>query len=96
VAPTVIALGALAGEKPQASALLLPAAMAYTTPAVMEFSTALLSAVEKPPPRLMLAAAGRCLLAVTQSMPAITPVVVPEPWQFNTRTATSCTFFATP
>src|SRR5262245_39345086 len=33
---------------------------------------------------------------VTQSIPAITWDVVPEPWQFSTRTATMLTFLATP
>jgi hypothetical protein len=100
VAPTVIAVGALAGEKVQASALLFPAAIAYTTPAATEFVTAWLSVVERLPPRLMLAADGTDLFAffcaVTQSMPAMTPAVLPEPEQSSTRTATSVTFFATP
>src|SRR5437870_4210637 len=100
VAPTVIALGSLAGEVPQASALLFPAAIAYTTPAATEFATAAFKVDERPPPRLMLAALGMALFAffcpVTQSMPAMTPDVVPEPEQSSTRTATSFTFFATP
>ena len=40
VEPTVIALTVAAGENEQASALLFPAAIAYVTPAEMEFSTA--------------------------------------------------------
>ena len=54
------------------------------------------SAVEAPPPRLMLATAFAAWLAVTQLMPAITPEVEPEPLQLSTRTATSETPFATP
>jgi hypothetical protein len=48
------------------------------------------------PPRLMLATAGFLALAVTQSTPAITPAVVPEPLQSRTRTAYRLTFLATP
>lgn len=59
VAPTVIASGARAGEKPQASALSLPAAtttvMFWT---VYRFATALSIEVLPPPPRLMLTTAG--------------------------------------
>ena len=51
---------------------------------------------EKLPPRLMLATAGFTAFAPTQSMPAITPDVVPLPLQFRTRTPTSVTDFATP
>src|SRR3977135_1554757 len=96
VAPTVMALAALAGEKVQASAVLLPAAMAYTTPAALELSTAWLSAVDSPPPRLMFAADGTdgvaFFCAVTQSMPAITPEGVPRPEQSGSGTATRCHF----
>jgi hypothetical protein len=58
-----------------------------------------LSIVESiPPPRLMLATAGApaACCAVTQSMPAVTPAVVPEPLQFSTFTATRRTPFARP
>src|SRR6266508_4322951 len=96
VAPTVIAAGTRAGLKLQALALLLPAAMAYVTPELIELATALSNVVSMPPPRLMLATAGVTLLAVTQSMPAATCAVVPLPLQFRTRTATSCTPLATP
>src|SRR5438552_17594389 len=58
VAPTVRAVLTLAGEDPQASALLFPAAMAYTTPEAIEFATAWSSAEEALPPRLILATAG--------------------------------------
>ena len=63
---------------------------------LVELVTAAFSVLEKLPPKLMLAAAGRTLFAVTQSIPAITPAVLPEPVQPSTRTATSFTFFATP
>src|SRR5436309_2801433 len=54
----------------------------------MEFSTALLRAWSKPPPRLMLADAGwpARWSPVTQSAPAITLSVVPLPAQSGTRT----------
>src|SRR5262245_35204659 len=70
-APTVIAAGVRAGEKKQASKLLLPAATAYTTPEFTELVTASSSDCAAPPPRLMLATAGSTRLAVTQSIPAI-------------------------
>src|SRR5512133_3772028 len=97
----VMAVGVRAGEDLHASCatppwLPLPAATAYGTPLAMEFATAWSSAVEAPPPRLMLATAGFTALAVTQSMPAMTPDVVPLPEQLSTRTATSVTPFATP
>ena len=49
-----------------------------------------------PPPSDMFATAGFTWLAVTQSTPAMTPLVVPEPLQSSTRTETSDAFFATP
>src|SRR3989441_11045162 len=65
VAPTVSASGALAGEVLQASgAPELPAATAYTTPAAIEFSTAVFSGWKNPPPRLMLATDGTLGLAI--------------------------------
>jgi hypothetical protein len=98
VAPIVIASATRAGEALHALALLFPAAMAYVTPSLIERWTAASSAVEAPPPRLMLAAAASPAwwFAVTQSMPAMTPEVVPEPEQLSTRTATRLTPFATP
>jgi hypothetical protein len=65
-------------------------------PAAVERATAAFSVLENPPPRLMFATAGSTRFAVTQSIPAITPDVVPEPEQLRTRTATSLTFFAMP
>ena len=65
-------------------------------PEAMELATALSSAVLKPPPRLMLATAGRMALAVTQSMPWTMSVVVPLPAQLSTRTPTIRTPLATP
>jgi hypothetical protein len=56
--PTVSACDTRAGDEAQALALLLPAAIAYVTPAEIERRTASSSAVEAPPPRLMLATAG--------------------------------------
>ena len=96
VAATVMAEDSLEGELLQALAVLFPAATAKVTPALTALATAWLSVAENPPPRLMFAAAGRTLFAATQSIPAITPDVVPDPEQFSTRTATRFTFFATP
>src|SRR5207248_7046461 len=96
VEPTVMACGTLAGEKRHASALLLPAAMPYVTPDAIDRCTGESSVVEIPPPRLMFATAGLIACDVTQSTPATTPAVVPEPWQLSTRTPTSCTALASP
>jgi hypothetical protein len=46
---------------------------------LIEFETALSSDVLTPPPSLMFATADEAWFAVTQSTPAITPDVVPEP-----------------
>src|ERR1700754_2416119 len=93
---TVMASGTRAGEKPHASALELPDAIPYVTPDAIEFCTAASSAASAPPPRLMFATAGFTAFWVTQSMPATTPSVVPEPLQSSTRTATICTSLASP
>ena len=76
---TVVALGVLAGDVVQASAVLLPEATAVKTPAATRFVVAVLIELRNPPPRLMLATAGRIRFAATQLMPEITPVQVPEP-----------------
>ena len=87
VEPTVIALAARAGEKLQAFALLLPAATAIVTPLrSRRLFTAVSSALEAPPPRLMFATAGAMWFRRTQSTPAITPEFEPEPEQLSTRT----------
>ena len=52
-----MAAGALAGDLVQAETLSLPAATAITIPSLMTRSTALFSALEKLPPRLMFATA---------------------------------------
>jgi hypothetical protein len=44
----------------------------------------------------MLATAEEAWFAVTQLTPAITPDVVPEPWQLRTRTGWRMTCLATP
>ena len=46
---------------------------------MIELLTAVSSALEAPPPRLMFATAGFTWLAVTQLMPAMTPDVDPGP-----------------
>src|ERR1044072_1928885 len=58
VEPTVMALPTRAGDEVQASVLLLPAAIAYVTPSLIELLTAVSSAEDTPPPRLILATAG--------------------------------------
>src|SRR5688572_18550934 len=66
---TVIAAGSRAGVKLQALSLLLPAARAKTTPEAMALRTAVSIPAWVPrAPRLMLATAGFCALAATQSM----------------------------
>jgi hypothetical protein len=87
VAPAVNALVARAGEKLQAFALLLPAATAETIPAATMLFVALSIGVSALPPRLMLLTAGWTALLMTQLMPLITDVEVPEPEQSSTRTA---------
>src|SRR5215208_449353 len=98
VAPTVIASATPDGDPVHASSLSLPAAMPYKTPSAIELRTAVSSAADLPPPRLMLATAGRpaAWLPVTQSTPAITVEFSPTPAQSRTRTATSVTPLATP
>lgn len=58
VDPTVIALAARAGDELQAFALLFPAATATGTPEFARLLTAVSTAEDAPPPRLMLATAG--------------------------------------
>ena len=58
VEPTVTALGAEAGELPQASELSLPAATTMLTPSSTARWTAALIESDLPPPRLMLTTAG--------------------------------------
>src|SRR3954453_6460925 len=96
VAPTEMAVGALPGEVLQASWFSFPAATASTTPALVMRVAASFTAWLKPPPSDMLATAGSTRLFVTQSIPAITPELVPLPEQSSTRTAMSVTPFATP
>src|SRR3954464_15097477 len=91
-----MASGTRDGDWVQASVLLLPAAIPYCTPDAIERWVASSRAGSASPPRLMLATAGFTAFAVTQSTPATTCAVVPEPLQFRTRTAHSVTFFAIP
>ena len=58
VEPTVIAFAARAGDELHALVLLLPAATAIATPAFDRLLTAVSSAEEMPPPRLIFATAG--------------------------------------
>src|SRR5262245_3735022 len=96
VEPTVMAAGTRAGDELQAFALEFPAATAKVTVRAMAPLTAESSALLAPPPRLMLATAGRTRLFATQFTPAITPELLPEPLQLSTRTGCSRTALATP
>ena len=96
VDPVVMAFAARDGEKLQALALLLPAATAIVTFELCRLLTAVSSAEEAPPPRLMFATAGAMPLFLTQSTPAMTPEFEPEPEQFSTRTPRSRELLATP
>ena len=82
-AATVMAAGALAGEKPHASFVSLPAATTYTMPALIEFVTAVFIAVETPPPRLMFTTDNGAWLSVTQSIPSMTLDALELPEQFK-------------
>ena len=96
VAPTVTAAGTRDGEPAQALVFSLPAATAKVTPAAIAPFTAVSSAVEAPPPRLMLATAGLTWLCLTQSTPAMTPEFEPEPVQPRTRTGWTTALSAMP
>src|SRR5437899_6578240 len=96
VAATVMAAATRAGDVVQASVLLVPAAMQNVTPALIAPLAESSSACDAPPPRDMLATAGRMRFCATQFTPAMTPELVPDPLQLRTRTATSATPFATP
>jgi len=91
VEPTVMALGTRAGEELHALALELPAATAKVTPRLMAPLTAESRALLAPPPRLMLATAGRVVVPATKLTPEMTPELLPEPVQPSTRTACSWT-----
>src|SRR5438128_5304856 len=92
---TPAALPAAAGEKPQASRPELPAAIEYNILLAERF-TARSSVRFAPPPRLMLAIAGRTAFFVTQSTPLITSEVDPLPEQVRTFTPLSGAPGATP
>jgi len=96
VDPTEKARVARAGENPQASRLLLPAATITGTPALKSLVTALSTVVLAVAPSDILATAGLIWFAATQSIPAITPLVVPEPALSSTLTETRFTPFAIP
>src|SRR5688500_5875184 len=96
VEPVVTALAARAGETLQAFWFSFPAATTMVTPALWRLLMAVSSAEEAPPPRLMLATAGAMWFCRTQSTPAMTPEVLPEPLQLRTRTPRSSALLATP
>jgi hypothetical protein len=85
VAPTVKTVGSEAGEELLASWASLPAATAMKTPAETALAAAELTAVEREPPRDMLATAPLGQLRVltslaTKLIPAITPELEPFTW----------------
>jgi hypothetical protein len=87
VAPMVMASATRAGEYLQASCAAALVAVAGrhrgATPAAIMRRTASSTEVFAPPPSDMFATAGLTWFAVTQSIPAMTPLqVVPEPLQF--------------
>ena len=97
VAPTVIADGARAGETLHAFCDSLPAATAYVTPAAVESADRRVKRGGGASAEAHVGHGGPLpRLAVTQSMPLITPEVEPEPLQLRTRTATRLTRLATP
>src|SRR5207247_9104963 len=96
VGATVMAAPTRAGDVGQASVLLLPAARQSDTPALIAPLTESSRACDAPPPRDMLATAGRMRFCATQLTPAMTPELAPDPLQLRTPTATSPTPFATP
>ncbi len=96
VAPTVTAAATRDGEPLQALVFSLPAATAKVTPALIALPTAVSRAEEGPPPRLMLATAGLTCFCRTQSTPAMTPELVPEPSQPSTRTGCTTALSAMP
>ncbi len=85
-----------AGDLVEALVDSLPAATTKVTPEAMAPRTAASRALSAPPPRDMLATAGLTAFRATQSMPATTWAVVPEPELFSTRTPTTFAFLATP
>ena len=96
-AATQIASATSAGDWLETSVAELPAETQYVTPSAIELRTAASSVAERPPPSDMFATAGFVVwLPVTQSIPEITPAVVPEPPASSTRTAIRRAFFATP
>ncbi len=96
-AATVIASGTRAGEVLLQFVCALPAATQNTTPSAIARLTAASSAVEAPPPSDRFATAGCVVWSdVTQSTPAITPDMAPEPLASSTRTAIRCVALATP
>jgi hypothetical protein len=100
MAPTQMAPEALAGLTLAASWLSLPAATTVVTPDAAALLTALLNALENPPPRLMLMAALALRPLATMSLTAheypsrMMDVLDELPW--NTLTATSVACLATP
>ena len=101
VDPTVIAVGALAGEYPHASALALPAATTTVMFLLCMYAAASTRDGEFPPPRDMDATPGACGCAAAwksaaHRMPSATSERNPDPAQFSTRTPCRVARGATP
>ena len=100
VDPTVMAVKAPAGDKLQASSLLLPAATETGIPAAVIRSMAWSTVAEDGPPidiEATIAMAGSATFcAATQSIPAMTSSQVPVPSARRIWTATMVTALATP
>ena len=100
IAPTVIALGAPAGDRVHASVDSFPAAATTVIPALVKRRIAAFMAAEPDPPILKFSTAwvfgfGFSGLKI-QSSAAITPEYCPLPAQFNKRTGTTRAFLANP
>mmetsp|Transcript_59126 Transcript_59126/g.183578 ORF Transcript_59126/g.183578 Transcript_59126/m.183578 type:complete len:261 (-) Transcript_59126:721-1503(-) len=97
VAATVMALGANAGEKPQASSFSLPAATTTVTPLATDASMAVDTLRRVPrPPRLALTIAGLIEEMLTQSSASMNQAKEPEPLSLRTLTARIVACLATP
>ena len=100
VAPTVIAVGALAGDALHASILSLPAAATTVIPELVSLRIASFNEADALPPILKLTTACDLEFVFSgeriQSRPAITEEYDPRPVQSRMRTGTTVAFFAIP
>ena len=94
-APTVIASATRAGEKLAALVFELPAAIAYVTPAASNCARRF-ERGRRAAAQAHVGDRRADTVVVTQSTPAITPALEPDPLQESTRTAKRVTLLATP